>query len=286
MMLTATKREANGSRHILGDTDVQFIADLIHSETGVRLNHTKKTMIQARLIRRMQTLRLSSLDEYVSYLRHSPDGVTERSALVDILTTHKTDFFRERHHFDYLLETALPSLHQPRYHGGWRLWSAGCSTGEEAWTLAMVLANYFGEEANWRFRILATDISEMVVDRAMKAVYPRSVVETIPFEYRRFVMHGRGRQAGNIRVVPELRKMVTFNRESLLDPASGGNEPFEIIFCRNVVIYFDRDATALLVKRLVRRLVPGGYLFIGHSETLDSNSVGLQPVAPTVFRKT
>ncbi len=285
MMPQTTRRAVAGPRHTLGDIDVQFIADIIHSETGVRLNHSKKVMIQARLIRRVQTLGLASLDEYVSYLRYSPNRMIERSALVDVLTTHKTDFFRERHHFDYLRDTALPSLPEPRGLRMWRFWSAGCSTGEEAWTLAMVLANYFGEESSWRFNITGTDISEMVVDRAIQAVYPQSATETIPFEYRRYVMKGRGRQAGNIRIVPELRKMVSFHRESLLDPASSGDEPLEIIFCRNVVIYFDRDATALLVKRFVRRLIPGGYLFIGHSETLDHNSVGLQPVAPTVFRK-
>jgi chemotaxis protein methyltransferase CheR len=150
----------------------------------------------------------------------------------------------------------------------------------------MVLADYFGAEESWRFHIRGSDISEMVVAGARQAVYPRAILEAVPLEYRgRFLMHGRGHQTGNVRVVPELRKMVTFLKESLLDTDAGGDDRYEFIFCRNVVIYFDRDATAQLVKRLVRRLVVGGYLFIGHSETINSGAVGLETVAPTVFRK-
>jgi chemotaxis protein methyltransferase CheR len=125
----------------------------------------------------------------------------------------------------------------------------------------------------------------MVVEKAARAVYSRAVADAIPFQYRRFVMQGRENQLGKVRIVPELRRTATFRKENLLDPTSGGDEPFDIIFCRNVVIYFDPDDTALLIQRLAHRLVTGGYLFIGHSETIDSNSVGLQPVAPTVFRK-
>ncbi|CAK0749066.1 Chemotaxis protein methyltransferase [Azospirillaceae bacterium] len=274
------------AHHTLGDADANFIADIVHSESGVRLTTAKKSMIQARLIRRMQALRLSSLEDYVEYLRSSPDGKAERSALVDVLTTHKTDFFRERHHFTYLQETALPGLPRPRGLKTWRSWSAGCSSGEEAWSLAMVLADYFGEEENWRFHILATDISEMVISIGQRAVYPRTMIEPVPQNYQdRFIMNGHGRQAGKIRIVPELRKTVTFAKENLLAPDAGGSESFEIIFCRNVVIYFDRDATLQLIKHLARRLAPGGYLFIGHSETINGEAVGLKTVAPTVFQK-
>ena len=273
-------------RNVLSDADVNFIADLLHSEAGVRLGPGKKTMIQARLIRRMQLLGIQSLGDYVDYVRYSPEGVEERSALIDILTTHKTDFFRERHHFDFLLKTGLDSL--PKLGGlrVWKAWSAGCSSGEEAWTLAMVLADYFGEEEDWRFQIFGSDISEMVLETARRAVYPRSILEAVPLEYRaRYLMHGRGRQSGNVRVVPELRRLTSFARENLHSADIGGDDRYELIFCRNVVIYFDREDTALLVKRLARRLVSGGYLFIGHSETINCSAVGLEPVIPTVFRK-
>ncbi len=273
------------SRLALDDSDAQYIVDLIHSESGVRLGLNKKSMIQARLIRRMQSLKIRDFSEYISFIRYFSEGLAERSSLVDALTTHKTDFFREKYHFDFLRETALPSLLQPRNLSLWRLWSAGCSTGKEAWSLAMVLGDYFGDVEHWRFNILGTDISSMVVEKAKKAVYSRSVAEAIPLEYRNFIMNGRGSQAGNIRIVPELRKTVTFFQENLFDTNSENDESFEIIFCRIFVIYFDLDATALLIKRLVRHLKSGGYLFIGHSETIDSKKVGLQQVGPTVFRK-
>lgn len=271
--------------HALSDVDAEFVADIIYTESGVRLSHGRKTMIQARLIRRMQALGLPSLEDYVDYLRYSPDGLAERSALVDVLTTHKTEFFRERHHFDFLQQTALPALSKAHGLGFVRAWSAGCSSGEEAWTLAMVLADYYGDQ-DWRFRILASDISMMVLETASRAVYPQACVASIPPDYQaRYLMRGRGRQSGNYRVIPELREKITFRRESLLDIDAGGDDSFEIIFCRNVMIYFDRDATIQLVKRLVRRLVSGGYLFIGHSETVNGNTVGLRSVAPTVFQK-
>lgn len=282
----AVSRREDRSAYGLGDADAQYIADIIHSETGVCLSLAKKTMIQARLLRRMQKLGLARFEDYIDFLRRAPERLAERSALVDILTTHKTDFFRERHHFEFLTSSALASLSRPRAGRPWQVWSAGCSSGEEAWSLAMVLAEHFGEQ-DWRFHVLATDVSSMVLAKARQAVYPRAIIEHIAPAYQScFLMTGRGRQTGNVRVVPELRERVTFRQENLLDPEAGGDQMFDLVFCRNVMIYFDRDTTAQLVRRLAKRVLGGGYLFIGHSETVEqAEALGLRSVAPTVYQK-
>jgi chemotaxis protein methyltransferase CheR len=270
----------------LEDEEAAYIAGILLQETGVRLPLSKKTMIQARLLRRMQRLGLSCFGDYIHYLRHSPERLEEREALVDILTTHKTDFFRERHHFDFLISTGLANLPRPRSQRPWQAWSAGCSSGEEAWSLGMVLAEYFNDRP-WWFQIFASDVSPMVLNKARRAVYPHIAAEGVAQPYReRYLMTGHGRQAGNVRIIPELREKILFRQENLLDPEAGGNESFDLLFCRNVMIYFDRDATTQLVRRLARRITPGGYLFIGHSETIDGiETLGLRLIAPTIYQK-
>ena len=204
------------------------------------------------------------------------------------MTTNKTDFFREPSHFDYLVQTTLPVLKTLRtYHGRspLRVWSAGCSTGEEPYTLAMVLAEERALRSGPSYEILATDISMRVLDIARRAVYPMERIEPVPMAMRKkYLLRGRDRNNPEVRISQELRKSVRFGRLNFMDEEFGLPEPVDIIFCRNVIIYFDKPTQERLMQKFSRYLLPGGYLFLGHSESLHGYETEFVQVAPTIYR--
>jgi chemotaxis protein methyltransferase CheR len=203
-----------------------------------------------------------------------------------MVTTNKTDFFREPDHFDYLTRTVLPDWCLRHEGARLNIWSAGCSSGEEPYTLAMVLSEYAVSHPGFDFRILATDISTRVLEKAKAAIYPEALVEPVPMNLKKkYLLRSKDRSSGMVRIVPELREKVRFRRLNFMDQDFGMRDQLDIIFCRNVIIYFDRPTQEKLLQRFHRQMKPGAFIFMGHSETLSGLNVPLTSVYPTVYRK-
>jgi chemotaxis protein methyltransferase CheR len=259
---------------------------LITRTLGIQMPPSKLPLLENRLRGRIRRLGMATLDEYEAHLFDSPSAADELVHFCDVVTTNKTDFFREPQHFRYLSNVALPALHSRRPNASARLWCAGCSTGQEAYTLAMVSSEYSRANAGFEFSILGTDISTRVLQQAATAIYPEEAVAPVPLELRkRYLLRSKDRQRGLIRLRPELRKVVRFERLNFMDADYARREPFDVIFFRNVMIYFDRATQEAVVNRLTRWLAPGGYLFIGHSESSVGMRVPLSVVAPSVLRR-
>lgn len=272
---------------IMSEKEFRRFSEWIHGEYGVKMPLSKKTMLQSRLLKRLRKLGMTSFSEYYEYL-FSPEGAQEVPRMIDLVTTHKTDFFREPAHFEYLVQTVLPKLIRTSETGvrrPFRIWSAGCSSGEEAYTLAMVLSEFAESCAGFHFSILATDISIDVLKKAQKAIYEMDIVDPIPLNLKKkYLLRSRDRNEGLVRVIPQLRTHVTFRPLNFMDREFGVREKMDVIFCRNVVIYFDRPTQEALLNRFCHCLHRGGYVFMGHSETLNGLNVPLKQTAPTVYR--
>lgn len=268
--------------------DFQRLRELIYQESGILLNEEKQTMLEIRVKRRLRSLGSASYAEYCDYVLGPQGREAELTDLIDAVTTNKTDFFREAHHFDFLVTKALPDLASRR--GAFRkslVWSAGCSTGEEPYTLAMALSEYSLDHPGFQFRVLATDISTAVLDQARAAIFKAGVADRVPLALRRkYFLRSREPASGLVRVVPELRAQVEFRRLNFMDSDFGLDEAPEVIFCRNVIIYFDRATQERTLQKLVAHLPPGGYFFAGHSESLQGMNLPLKPAGPAVYRKT
>jgi chemotaxis protein methyltransferase CheR len=251
------------------------ISGIVYDVAGIRLPEGKEGLVRSRLGKRLRARGLASYGDYLALVRQP--GGDELAEMVDALTTNKTDFFREPAHFDFLRQRVLPKLG----NGPLRLWSAGCSTGEEPYTLAMVLRDSLGDLARRDVKILATDISRRVLAHAKAGVYADGPMDGVPAEVRRrhFV-----RVADGWEVAPALRALVTFAPLNLMGawPMRG---PFQAIFCRNVMIYFDRPTQQALVRRYYELLAPGGYLFVGHSESLSALDHAFTYVQPAVYQR-
>ncbi|PTY02540.1 chemotaxis protein CheR [Opitutaceae bacterium EW11] len=262
------------------------LAEYITRELGIKMSDAKVPMLQSRLARRLRALGLDSLEQYHRYLVSS-EGAAERPPFFDAVTTNKTDFFREPQHFRYLVESALPSL-DPGSDRFWnaQVWSAGCSSGEEAYTIAMTLGDFGAARQRFDFSILATDISQRVLQAGMDAIYEKPLIAPIPEELRkRYLLRSRDPADELYRIVPALRSRVRFSTLNLVGPEYRVSQSFEAIFFRNVMIYFDKPTQERVVCRLCRHLRPGGYLFIGHSESLAGLDVPVRMVAPAVYRQ-
>jgi chemotaxis protein methyltransferase CheR len=242
----------------LCNADFERLRELIYSECGISLSLDKKTMVEIRLKRRLRSLNIPSFGEYCEHV-FAPQGVeNELIHLIDAVTTNKTDFFRESGHFDYLRSKALPAL--AAREGADRtlfLWSAGCSTGEEPYTLAMVLNEYAEGSPGFRFRVLATDISTAVLDKARMGIFKSELVRPVPHELqRKYLMRSRDKESDVVRIVPELRALIEFRRLNFMDSDFDLPQAPDVIFCRNVIIYFDRATQISLLRRLISQLRP------------------------------
>ena len=248
-------------------------------------------MLEIRLRRRARDLGIDSLAAYIAHVQTSEGRRREWSNLVDAVTTHKTDFFREPGHFDYLTRDALPALDRLAGGGSGRTllaWSAACSTGEEPYTLAMVLSKHGDEIAPrpFRFRIWASDISAAVLETARRAIYPETALAPAPTPLRRkYVLRSRDRRQPLVRMAPEIRAAVQFRQLNLMEEDYGFTDPLDVVFCRNVMIYFDRDTQQTVAQRISRTLRCGGYLFMGHSESLNGLDLPFEQVAPSIYRR-
>ena len=267
--------------------DYTRLCGLIYEQAGIRLGAEKKTMLEIRIKKRLKALEMSSYSQYCDYLFGHRGLKEELVPLIDVVTTNKTDFFREPKHFNLLVERALPEL--TSRDGSGRpvlIWSAGCSTGEEPYTLAMVLSEYGLTRPGFRFRVLATDISTRVLAKAEMGVYSGDVVSPVPDALKKkYLMGSRERGSNLVRVVPELRRLIEFRRLNFMDADYRMSEKADAIFCRNVIIYFDRPTQEKVLQKLSKYLAPRGYMFVGHSETLHDMDLPLTPVAPALYRK-
>lgn len=270
----------------LSSRDFARLSAFVYTEAGIRLGPEKKTMLEGRLKKRLRELDLASFRSYCDYLFGSDGLQEEKVRFIDAVTTNKTDFFREPKHFDYLAQRALPEMAARAGGQSLLLWSAGCSSGEEPYTLAMVLSEYAETHPGFRFRILATDISTRVLAKAEIGVYPSDAVEPVPPPSRRkYVMRSREPSSDRVRIVPELRRLIQFRRLNFIDADYGLDDKADAIFCRNVIIYFDRPTQETILGRLAGCLKPGGYLFVGHSETLHDMHLPLEALGPALYRK-
>jgi len=271
----------------LSNADFQRLRSLVYSESGINLGADRRVMLEIRIRRRLRKLDIASFAEYCDFVFGREGKQRELTHLIDAVTTNKTDFFREAGHFDFLASKALPELTQRHgLHHPLLAWSAGCSTGEEPYTLGMVLNEYALTHPGFQFRILATDICTEVLKKASLAIFKSDLVAPVPHELRRkYFLRSRDSGSDLLRIVPELRERVEFRQLNFMDDDFGIRETPDIIFCRNVIIYFDRATQQRIVRKLFRHLAPGGYFFAGHSESLQGMDLPLTAADLAVYRK-
>jgi chemotaxis protein methyltransferase CheR len=269
------------------DSEFDFIRTLVYERSRINLGADKRELVSARLGKRLRATQTANLGEYCELLR-SPGADEELAHLIDVISTNHTFFFRENAHFDFVRTHAVPEMLARGRVERWphlNAWSAACSSGEEPYSLAITLAESLAG-TNWPWRIEATDISHRILEKAAAGIYREDVVGKMPpATIRQYFQRGVGPQAGNYRVRREIRSGVTYRQLNLLEGEPPFNDPFQIIFCRNVMIYFDRPTQEELVRRLTKRLVPGGYLLVGHSESLTGIKHSLQLVQPAIYRR-
>lgn len=279
---------ANTDPLALSHESFERFARFITGELGIKMSDSKMPMLQSRLMRRLREMQIGSLEDYQRHI-FSEQGQEELVHFIDAVTTNKTDFFREPQHFDYLVQTALPQLGAvPGREAHWhlKLWCAGCSSGEEPYTLAMVLSEYAKHHPGFDFSILATDISTKVLDHAQTGIYEESRIDPVPLPLRqRYLLRSNDPSRHLVRIVPELRSKILFRRLNFMDADYGIKDTFEVIFFRNVMIYFDKDTQEAVLRKQCRHLRRDGYLFVGHSESLAGLNLPVSFVDSAVFRK-
>lgn len=266
----------------LHPTDFNKISQILYDYSGIRLTSGKEELVRSRLMKRLRALGINSFRNYLRYVKDDRTS-QELYVMIDSLTTNKTSFFREKQHFDYLRKQILPEL--KKRATGVRLWSAGCSSGEEPYSIAMLLLEDWPQLHSSNVRILATDISTRILEKARTGEYEKENLQDVPASYLSSHFHRICSDTVQIyRIRDNIKKMVHFARLNLMDewPMKG---PFDVIFCRNVMIYFDNATQARLIQKFYNLLTPGGHLFVGHSESLVANSCGFRYVQPATYSK-
>jgi chemotaxis protein methyltransferase CheR len=280
-MIRSEPREAGP----LGQRDFTRLAEFVHTRSGIRMPLSKKSFLEGRIQRHLSALGFATMKEYCKWLFNEGGLVQDEAALLDAVTTNKTEFFRERHHFDFVNKVILPDFRavSSDRQRPLLIWSAGCSNGAEPYSLAMICEDVARTDSGFRFEILASDISTGVLRLAARAIYPHSAIGPVPMELRkRYLLHDPG--SGEVRIVPDLRWKVIFKHHNLMDVPYPASLAMDIVFCRNLLIYFDRATQRAVLSRLCRCLRPGGYLFLGHSEgSIADLKLPLRPVGPTIF---
>ena len=266
------------------DRDLATIVRLVYEKSGITLHAGKRALVSARLQKRLRQAGVESFHDYVKLLQADTTG-DEVTAMLDAITTNHTSFFREPQHFEYLEREVLPPLRDRSRVTPILGWSAACATGEEPYSIALTAARVIGEDAGRRVRLLASDLSSRAVARASAGVYRADRLADLPRHLvLKYFQKASGLQPGYLQINAHIRQLIEFRRLNLLQPAPPG-PPFDFIFCRNVMIYFDRSAQQRVIETLERRLARGGHLFVSHSEGLNGLRHGLTWVAPAVYRR-
>ncbi len=271
---------------LIGKDDYEFIRQLVYDHSRINLGTDKMMLVTSRLAKRLRALKIATFSEYINILR-GPTMEDELSHLVDVISTNHTHFFREMQHFDFLKSHVFPKIGRSlAVHEPFRVWSAASSSGEEPYTLAILLAENLVEIPGGAWEITASDISTRILDKAKQAVYAADRLSHVPIDWqRKHFQRGTGDWEGHFRIREELRKRVQFHHLNLLHPQYPFQKLFHVVFCRNVMIYFDRATQQTLVAKLAATLVPGGYLMVGHSESLSGINHGLKTVQPAIYQK-
>jgi len=273
----------------LSERELKRVSVFIGNEVGIQLASSKRKLVESRLRRRLKALGFNDFTSYLDHTLDSADGELEKLQLIDVITTNKTNFYREADHFDYLVQSAVPELEKIKKNEGRRelnIWSAGCSTGEEAYTLSIILNEIAVKNRDFQFNILATDISHSCLTKGSRGVYTENQAEVIPLELKKkYLLRSRNSAEGLVQMGPKLRESIRFKSLNLMDDHFLLTEKMDVIFCRNVMIYFNNKLREELVARFEDNLIDGGYLFVGHSESLNGINTSLIQVAPMVYRK-
>jgi chemotaxis protein methyltransferase CheR len=268
-------------------TEKEFIelSQFIEGNLGIKMPQSKTTMLQSRLQGRLKLLGMRSYAQYIDYVLHSKQGADEELVhMIDVVTTNKTDFFRENEHFEFMHSNVLP----PIFENGnnLKIWSAGCSTGEEPYTMAIVIEEFLRKH-NLRgknYSITASDISTRVLKKAREAIYPSESISKVDMELKkRYFLRSKASSADLVRLKPEIRRKVSFKRLNFMDASFAMPHDFDIIFCRNVIIYFDKPTQETLIGKFCTHIKSGGFLFLGHSETIMGMNLPLKTLIPTVY---
>lgn len=268
--------------------DLRRLAEFIQDYSGIRIPETKRVMVEGRLRRRMRATGHHSLAEYCRFLFDDGGLEDETIHLIDAITTNKTDFFREPDHFRFLADTGVTELLASRRGQGaaLKIWSAAASIGAEAYSLLMLLNDLSTPGRSFKTTMFGTDICTKVLETAHMAIYPHAMIQPVPMEMRRrYLLKSKKKGQDLVRIVPELRQMLRLGRLNLMDQRYPMDSDMDAIFCRNILIYFDKPTQHAVLDRLCEHLRPGGLLFLGLSESLAGHGLPVEPVGPSIFRR-
>lgn len=271
----------------LTQSEFDRLSKFIYQESGIKMPPAKRIMLQSRLQKRLRELNMLNFSDYIEYA-FSKEGLnSEIIHMLDVVSTNKTDFFREPVHFDFLTNEALPQfVGESSFGKHMKIWSAGCSSGEEPYTIAIVLSEFAEKHPGFDFSIVGTDISTQILQKAVDAVYKEDKVEVIPMATKRkYFLRSKDRIHPTVKVIPELRRKVRFGRLNFMDATYDIPETFDVVFCRNVLIYFDRETQEKVIQKLCTKLKPNGFFFLGHSESILNMNVPLKQIKPTIFQR-
>lgn len=262
--------------------EFKLISEIVYINSGISLNSNRKDLVQSRLQKKLKDLNLNSFTDYISLIKQDITG-NELKKLITLISTNHTYFNREKHHFEFLMSTALPEITEYlKYQNSndLRIWSAGCSSGEEAYNLSILLFEFFEQKYYlWKSGVLATDISSKALEIAKEGLYSEENIKKLPFSYLKYF----NKVGNNYKVIDKVKKEITFRNFNLINSSFNFKSPFHIIFCRNVMIYFDEKTRNDLYIKFRKSMVDGAYLFIGHSETIPKNNF-FRPVKPSIYQ--
>lgn len=272
------------ARLAISDDEFNKLRKFIHTHTGIALADHKRALVCARLAKRLRHHQLPSYTDYYDLLINNDPDENELVELINAITTNKTDFFREAHHFQFLSDHVFPSIRTANRRRV-RLWSAGTASGEEAYTLGITVCEAFGSLPDWDVKILATDIDTNVLDRAESGVYSDEILERVPVHLReKYFLRGADGNEGYVRIKPHVQDLIRFRRLNLMDESWPMQGPFDVIFCRNVLIYFDKATQRKLLMHYAKLLRPQGYLMLGHAEVIHGFEPIFHPVGHSIYQ--
>lgn len=267
------------------ENDFDRLSRFVFQQSGIKMPPIKKIMLQSRLQKRLRSLRITSFKDYADYVFSAEGQKNEIVHMLDVVSTNKTDFYREPVHFDFLKDEILPKFLYSN-NSEFKAWSAGCSSGEEPYTIAITLNEFKSNNQKFNYSILGTDISFQILQNAVRAVYGEGRISNIPLHIKkRYFLKSKDRENKTVRITKELRSLIRFQRLNFMDEKYNIAEEFDVIFCRNVLIYFDKETQEKVIKRLCKKLKSGGYLFIGHSESILGMNLPLQQIMPTIYKR-
>ncbi len=268
------------------DEDFDRLSSFVFQQSGIKMPPIKKIMLQSRLQKRLRELKILSFKEYADFVFSDEGQKNEIVHMLDAVSTNKTDFYREPVHFDFLRDKILPDFMEKERINALKVWSAGCSSGEEPYTIAITLNEFRGEYPGFDYDILGTDISTKILQQANTAIYKEDRINVVPLDIKKkYFLRSKNKENKTVRVVKLLRDKIRYQRLNFMDTSYNVTDIFDVIFCRNVLIYFNRETQEQVLNRLCQKLKSGGYLFIGHSESILGMNLPVKQIKPTIYER-